>query len=178
MSATHSSHSSHPTDCTSSTASAILAKSLAMSERLTDNIRKLRLRMLEEEDPARLESLKRKVEILFDIYISVEDDIALAKTRASEEGKSHANTPQLASAKVIKPPVPATSIPPFRLIHDGSFNVKYIDADKVPPKEVDSDKEFKTIHDFLHKFESTLQNYGVDMDKEWFKYLEVSINNG
>ncbi|RCI01325.1 hypothetical protein CU097_015644 [Rhizopus azygosporus] len=170
MSATHSSHSSHPTDCTSSTASAILAKSLAMSERLTDNIRKLRLRMLEEEDPARLESLKRKVEILFDIYISVEDDIALAKTRTSEEGKSHANTPQLASAKVIKPPVPATSIPPFRLIHDGSFNVT--------PEEVDSDKEFKTIHDFLHKFEPTLQNYGVDMDKEWFKYLEVSINNG
>lgn len=46
------------------------------------------------------------------------------------------------------------------------------------PEEVDSDKEFKTIHDFLHKFEPTLQNYGVDMDKEWFKYLEVSINNG
>lgn len=178
MSATHSSLSSHPADCTSSIASAILAKSMAMSERLIDNIRKHRRRMLEEEDPAKLESLKKNVEILFDIYISVEDDIALTKARISEEGKSHANTPQLASAKVTKPTVSAASIPPFRLLHDGSFYVKYIDADKVRPEEVDSNKEFETIHDFLHKFETTLQNYSVDMDKQWFKYLEVSINNG
>ncbi|RCH82303.1 hypothetical protein CU097_006334, partial [Rhizopus azygosporus] len=155
-----------------------LASWKAMFNKMSDLIDQLMLEMMEEDDPVKIERLDKKIASLSKNLRLLEDRIASVEKPTSGTGNSNATTPQLISAKAVKPAVPIGSIPPFRLLHDASFNAKYFGANKIRPEEVDNDKTFKTIHDFLRKFESTLQYYGVKLDEEWFKYLQISVNNG
>ncbi|EIE92287.1 hypothetical protein RO3G_17158 [Rhizopus delemar RA 99-880] len=46
------------------------------------------------------------------------------------------------------------------------------------PDDVKNDNAFKTVKDFIRKFEAIVKHYGVNIDKNWLGYLQLSIENG
>ncbi|KAG1577306.1 hypothetical protein G6F47_013144 [Rhizopus delemar] len=61
-----------------------------------------------------------------------------------------------------EPTVPIKVIPPFRLLVTAAYNPKYYSSSK----------------DFIRKFEAIVKHYGVNIDKNWLGYLQLSIENG
>ncbi|KAG1051187.1 hypothetical protein G6F43_006596 [Rhizopus delemar] len=67
-----------------------------------------------------------------------------------------------------EPTVPIKLIPPFRLLVSTAYS----------PDDVKNYNVFKAVEDFIRKFEIILKYYDVNIDKNWLKYLQVSIENG
>ncbi|RCH89402.1 hypothetical protein CU097_009871 [Rhizopus azygosporus] len=152
----------------------------AMFNKMSDLVDQLMLEMMEEDDPVKIERLDKKIALLSKNLHLLEDRIASAKKPTSGTGNSGVTTPQLASAKVVKPVIPIGGIPPLRLLHDASFNVKYFDANKVRPEEVDNSKTFKTIHDFLRRnrkksYGSCLKNYSLPATPQNIYKFTISL---
>ncbi|EIE85025.1 hypothetical protein G6F46_009227 [Rhizopus delemar] len=74
--------------------------------------------------------------------------------------------------------VPIKIIPPFRLLVSAAYNPKYYNSSKVDPDDVKNDNAFKTVKDFIRNFEAILKHYGVNIDKNWLGYFQLSIENG
>ncbi|KAG0734256.1 hypothetical protein G6F57_013369 [Rhizopus arrhizus] len=74
--------------------------------------------------------------------------------------------------------VPIKVIPPFRLLVSAAYNPKYYNSSKVSPDDVKNDNAFKTVKNFIRKFETILKHYNVNIDKNGLRYLQVSIENG
>ncbi|RCH87659.1 hypothetical protein CU097_009173 [Rhizopus azygosporus] len=74
--------------------------------------------------------------------------------------------------------VPMTSISSLRLLNDFTHNSKYFESNKAHPVDASTDKAFKTIGAFLDKFELTLAYHRVNIGKEWYNYLQTSVQDG
>ncbi|KAG1488493.1 hypothetical protein G6F54_012051 [Rhizopus delemar] len=115
--------------------------------------------------------MSRKERLLRSKYAST-GKIWTTTRNINEVGNNANNT------RESEPTVPIKVIPPFRLLVSAAYNPKYYSSSKVSPDDVKNYNVFKAVEDFIRKFEIILKYYDVNIDKNWLKYLQVSIENG
>ncbi|EIE83903.1 hypothetical protein RO3G_08608 [Rhizopus delemar RA 99-880] len=132
-----------------------------------------------EEDESKRKTLKIQIREYREDLDYYEERITKLEVSANEisqkinEVGNNAN-----NTRESEPTVPIKVIPPFRLLVSAAYNPKYYSSSKVSPDDVKNDNAFKTVKDFIRKFEAIVKHYGVNIDKNWLGYLQLSIENG
>ncbi|KAG1394240.1 hypothetical protein G6F60_010987 [Rhizopus arrhizus] len=133
-----------------------------------------------EEDESKRKALKIQIreyredlEYYEERITKLDEIIANEISRKMNEVGNNTN-----NTRESEPTIPIKIIPPFRLLVSAAYSPKYYNSSKVSPDDVKNDNAFKTVKDFIRKFETILKYYDVNIDKNWLKYLQVSIENG
>ena len=133
-----------------------------------------------EEDESKRKALKIQIreyredlEYYEERITKLDEIIANEISRKMNEVGSNTN-----NTRESEPTIPIKVIPPFRLLVSAAYSLKHYNASKISPDDVKNDNAFKTVKDFIRKFETVLKHYNVNIDKNGLRYLQVSIENG
>ncbi|KAG1276138.1 hypothetical protein G6F64_014823 [Rhizopus arrhizus] len=74
-----------------------------------------------------------------------------------------------------EPTIPIKVIPPFRLLVSAAYSLKHYNASKISPDDVKNDNAFKTVKDFIRKFETVLKHYNVNVDKNGLRFVVFTL---
>ncbi|EIE90539.1 hypothetical protein RO3G_15250 [Rhizopus delemar RA 99-880] len=132
-----------------------------------------------EEDESKRKTLKIQIREYREDLDYYEERITKLEVSANEiSQKINEVGNNTNNTRESEPTVPIKVIPPFRLLVSAAYNPKYYSSSKVSPDDVKNDNAFKTVKDFIRKFEAIVKHYGVNIDKKWLGYLQLSIENG
>ncbi|EIE89645.1 hypothetical protein RO3G_14356 [Rhizopus delemar RA 99-880] len=132
-----------------------------------------------EEDESKRKTLKIQIREYREDLDYYEERITKLEVSANEiSQKINEVGNNTNNTRESEPTVPIKVIPPFRLLVSAAYNPKYYSSSKVSPDDVKNGNAFKTVKDFIRKFEAIVKHYGVNIDKNWLGYLQLSIENG